>query len=51
MTAAVTSEDAPDADSFKQRQNAADLTLSILRHTVQKCDNPPKMPTSVHISE
>lgn len=51
MTVAVTSEEAPDANSLKQRQNAADLALSFLRYTVQKCDESPKLPSSVRIRE
>lgn len=51
MAVAAWSEDAPDADSLEQRQNAADLALSFLRHAVQKCDDPPKLPESVHVSE
>ena len=51
MTVAASSESAPDANSTQQRQNAADLALSFMRHAVQKCDDPPALPKSVHISK
>ncbi|MDT0378328.1 hypothetical protein RM572_05980 [Streptomyces sp. DSM 42041] len=49
MRASAWAPNAPDADSLEQRQNAADLALSILRHAVQQCDDPPKLPESMQI--
>ncbi|NLU69594.1 hypothetical protein [Streptomyces sp. HNM0574] len=47
----ASSDNAPDPDSPEQRQNAADLTLSFLRHAVQRCDDPPELPAKVHIEK
>ncbi|MFR9675332.1 hypothetical protein [Streptomyces sp. TR02-1] len=51
MAVAARTEDAPDADSLEQRQNAADLALSFLRHAVKNCEDDPKVPKTVDIRE
>lgn len=40
---------APDADSPRQRQNAAGLALSYLKHATRHCTNSPDLPTSLQI--
>lgn len=51
MYVVALTDDAPAADSGKQRRNAADLALSFLRRAVRECDEPPKLPESVRIGE
>lgn len=50
MRASAWAPNAPDADSLEQRQNAADLALSILRSAVRRCDDPPNLPESMQIT-
>jgi hypothetical protein len=50
MVATIAAPSAPDGDSVQQRQNAADLALSLLRHAVKKCDDPPEMPKKVKVT-
>jgi hypothetical protein len=50
MVATISAPSAPDGDSVEQRQNAADLALSLLRHAVEKCDEPPTLPKTVKVA-
>lgn len=50
MVATISAPSAPDADSVKQRQNAADLALSLLRYAVKHCDEPPALPKRVMVA-
>lgn len=49
MIVAVVADDAADAASGAQRQRAADLALSFLRHAVRDCDDPPSLPEKVKV--
>ncbi|WP_311672228.1 hypothetical protein [Streptomyces hazeniae] len=49
--AGARAENASDPDDLRQRQNTADLALSFLGHAVEACDDPAKLPTSVHVDE
>jgi hypothetical protein len=50
MVATISAPSAPDGDTLEQRQNAADLALSLLRHAVEKCDEPPTLPKTVKVA-
>lgn len=50
ITATVAAPSAPDGESVKQRRNAADLALSLLRHAAKQCDEPPTLPQAVKVA-
>jgi hypothetical protein len=50
MVATVSASSAPGGDSAGQRQNAADLALSLLRYAVKHCDEPPALPGKVTVA-
>jgi hypothetical protein len=50
MLTSIMAKAAPNPDSKKQRQNAADLALSFLRYAAEKCDKHPELPKSVVVN-
>jgi hypothetical protein len=50
MLTSIMARAAPNPDSKKQRQNAADLALSFLRYAAEKCDKHPELPKSVVVN-
>ncbi|MCH6162231.1 hypothetical protein [Streptomyces marispadix] len=49
MIVTVIADEAPDAETTEQRERAADLALSFLRHAVKECDHPPSLPKTVKV--
>lgn len=50
MVVTLSAPSAPDGDSAEQRQNAADLALSMLRYAVKHCDERPELPAKVKVA-
>ncbi|RAJ71695.1 hypothetical protein K378_00515 [Streptomyces sp. Amel2xB2] len=49
MIATISASSAPNGGNVKQRQNAADLALSLLRYAMKQCDEPLTLPKGVKV--
>lgn len=49
LVVTVISDAAPEPGTAEQRQRAADLALSFLRHAAKSCDDPPSLPKAVKV--